>query len=621
MPVLGIVALLVLTPLGSLPICFYITGAIVWKVVVKTPILTVARLRNSTTYSPSDLGPQQIRLLDIHPGSHDDKICCKLCPANLDEAKYDALSYTWGNGYRQHEVEVDGCTFYVGENLYAALRHLRHSKNTRVMWIDAICINQADMEERKSQVNMMRRIYQQASTVVIWLGSPLDSYLDLGTRYVSRIAQAEKAEVNRIWQESSKWQKSVDKMLRDTWWDRAWVVQEAFLAKHAVVQCGKHVIPFDDLCNFITHPATIGRLSGLKSFPVFNLATTVQGVHNSVGDPQYGMLALAHQFRQRLATDSRDKIYAFMGLLNDDNNHLIQVDYTKSDETVFQDFAKASISRYRNLLPVALATESSTQASWCPSWAASMGPFEQFWPDRFKFPGWEDTNPFWRGGLDDVRWYPLQVPGRYLAAGGHPAMCRTDLPDPAMLAVKGFTYDIVVATSSDPVLQIFATWRTLLESWEALAFQYSPASEAEKSVAFTRTITANIPDSPIPNWRNWTPATRRRWMWRKATPREPKEHTIQDIMKAACGSRRFFVTANGTFGLGPSTTRAGDPVCVLLGSDVPFVLEAVKRKEGEIVILHKVRGQAYVDGAMVYEGDIKGDIEDGKIKLEEFFLI
>jgi hypothetical protein len=200
---------------------------------------------------------------------------------------------------------------------------------------------------------------------------------------------------------------------------------------------------------------------------------------------------------------------------------------------------------------------------------------------------------------------------------GTPAMCRTDLPDPEMLAVKGFTYDIVVATGSDPVLQIFATWRTLLELWEELAFQCSPASEVEKSLAFTRTITANISDSPIPNWRDWAPVTRRRWMWRKATPREPNEPTIQDIMKAACGSRRFFVTVNGTFGLGPSETRVGDPVCVLLGSDVPFVLEVVKGRKGEIELLHKVRGQAYVDGAMVYEGDIKQDVADGKIKLEE----
>jgi hypothetical protein len=116
-------------------------------------------------------------------------------------------------------------------------------------------------------------------------GQSSRNHLGIGVDYVSKIARAEKTEVNRIWQESSKWQKSVNRMLQDPWWDRAWVVQEAFLARHAVVQCGEHLIPFDDLCNFIIHPAIIGRLPGLKSFPVFNLAMTVQGVHNAVGDP------------------------------------------------------------------------------------------------------------------------------------------------------------------------------------------------------------------------------------------------------------------------------------------------------------------------------------------------
>jgi hypothetical protein len=179
-PVLFILALIILTPLVSLPICLYITGAISWKIVVKTPTLTVARLRNSTIYPSSELGPRQIRLLEIRPGRHQDQICCKLRLANLDQAQYDALSYTWGTGYRQHEIQVDGLSFYVGNNLYAALRHLRHLQETRVMWIDAICINQANIQERISQVKLMRRIYQQASTVVIWLGNPLETISVLG---------------------------------------------------------------------------------------------------------------------------------------------------------------------------------------------------------------------------------------------------------------------------------------------------------------------------------------------------------------------------------------------------------------------------------------------------------
>jgi hypothetical protein len=252
-------------------------------------------------------------------------------------------------------------------------------------------------------------------------------------------------------------------------------------------------------------------------------------------------------------------------------------------------------------------------------------------PDIMNITGHEDKSPLWRGGLDDKRWYPLQVDGKYSAAGGHKADCTTDLADPAMILVKGFTRDTVAFVGVEPMMQVFTTWWTILEDWETLAFQTSPAPEDEKRRSFDRTIAANIPDGPIPNWREWAPKTRRPWLPKNSTPQEPGEHTIQRIMIAGCDRRRFFVTENGTFGLGPTTMEVGDKVCVLLGSDVPFILEQVKRSAlrrfrnesipVELEVLHKVRGQAYLDGAMVYKGDIKQDIADAKIKLENFFLI
>jgi hypothetical protein len=57
----------------------------------------------------------------------------------------------------------------------------------------------------------------------------------------------------------------------------------------------------------------------------------------------------------------------------------------------------------------------------------------------------KNPHPFWRGGLDDIRWHPLQVPENYCAAGGHPALCQTDLADPSLISVQGFTYDTIKA--------------------------------------------------------------------------------------------------------------------------------------------------------------------------------
>jgi hypothetical protein len=594
----------------------------------------IASFRNRAVYESSPgLRSGEIRLLRILPGKLHDALYCELSTGNLENSEYEALSYTWGSVYRQKRIQVNRLPFSVGANLYDALLHLRHPDRARTMWIDAVCINQGDARERESQVKQMRQVYQRGSSVVIFLGNSRDQHLGLGIHYIKRLARANETEVNCIWQESSKWQKAIDKLLRAPWWHRAWVIQEAFLARRAVFQYGHHLIGFDELCSFVTNPAIMGRLSGLKGFAVFNLATTVQGMRQAVGDPQYGMLALAHQFRNCVSTDSRDKIYAFMGLLEDENNQLIPVDYRRTTEVIFQEFAKASINRYGTLLVVALAAENPSKASWCTSWSTVTGSFflAQYWPDILNMMGYESNSPFWRSGLDDKRWYPLQVDKKYRAAGGHEAICMTDLADPAMISVKGFTYDVVAFVGEVPMMQVFTTWWTILEKWETLAFQTSPAPEDEKRRAFDRTITANIPESPIPNWREWAPKTRRPWKLKRATPQAPEEHTIQHIMIAACDRRCFFVTKNGTFGLGSTTTKVGDKVCVLLGSDVPFIVQRVERSNlgryrnksipVELEVLHKVRGQAYLDGAMVYEGDIKQDIVDAKIELEDFFLI
>ena len=78
--------------------------------------------------------------------------------------------------------------------------------------------------------------------------------------------------------------------------------------------------------------------------------------------------------------------------------------------------------------------------------------------------------------------------------------------------------------------------------------------------------------------------------------------------------RRFFVTSQGRFGLGPASLRAEDVVCVLLGSDVPVVLQPGIRNQ------YFFRGQVYVDGLMDYEGNIQEDIANRKICLSDFTI-
>jgi hypothetical protein len=83
---------------------------------------------------------------------------------------YEALSYTWGSTEDPKSIECDAGTLKITRNCETALRHLRYPKTSRMLWIDAICINQVDIPERNQQVARMREIYKNATQVLIWLG-------------------------------------------------------------------------------------------------------------------------------------------------------------------------------------------------------------------------------------------------------------------------------------------------------------------------------------------------------------------------------------------------------------------------------------------------------------------
>lgn len=128
------------------------------------------------SYTYKTLQPGEIRLLRLLPSTTRwSKIRCTLEPAALrSNPDYKALSYTWGQEPPRHTILCEGRPFAVRENLYRALRRLRRATEPLVLWIDAICINQGDLDEKKSQIPMMSDIYYQAERVVIWLGESAD---------------------------------------------------------------------------------------------------------------------------------------------------------------------------------------------------------------------------------------------------------------------------------------------------------------------------------------------------------------------------------------------------------------------------------------------------------------
>lgn len=115
-----------------------------------------------------------IRLLSLYPNRDSNhRIECELFHDDIDNknrSPYEALSYTWGDASQTVNVQINGCAFPVTVNLEAALRALRYADKPRVLWVDALCINQNDIKERGEQVRIIWDIFQAADCVVVWLG-------------------------------------------------------------------------------------------------------------------------------------------------------------------------------------------------------------------------------------------------------------------------------------------------------------------------------------------------------------------------------------------------------------------------------------------------------------------
>jgi hypothetical protein len=165
----------------------------------------------------------EIRLLRIEPGTGPAQVKCSLFHAQLGESPtYDAVSYTWGldndpGSTKTTLISIDGArTMEVCENLGNALRFLRLKDKARVLWVDAICINQADPTERGHQVAQMGMIYSQATTVRVWLGLP-DELSSKAFRFLENSGTVRRMKEGII--ELDGWE-AVASLCRREYWDR-----------------------------------------------------------------------------------------------------------------------------------------------------------------------------------------------------------------------------------------------------------------------------------------------------------------------------------------------------------------------------------------------------------------
>jgi hypothetical protein len=175
---------------------------------------------SSYRYLPLPSEGEYIRLLCLLPNESDaEPLQCKLHNYSLQKSglrthRYEALSYVWGNPRETLPIYVDEDQFPVTVNLHAALSRLRDHSFERIIWVDAVCINQNNPEEQGQQVQLMAKIYSSAHLVIVWLGEKAED-TDGALENICSAANGKSTEHSK--------KETILNLLQRPWFQRIWV--------------------------------------------------------------------------------------------------------------------------------------------------------------------------------------------------------------------------------------------------------------------------------------------------------------------------------------------------------------------------------------------------------------
>ena len=301
--------------------------------------------REEIGYKPL-ISDQSIRLLELLPAEDDAApVTCVMNTqdrASADLPPYTALSYTWGDTRNTSQISINGQPVIVTENLLVALQHLRRA-GFRTLWVDALCINQADIAERTHQVKQMAEIYRGAERVIAWLGPSGDDSdtVFLAIERTGRLGSDFETSGLMEWLEGdTRFITAVQSLLERPYWERAWIIQEVVLAKHVQLMCGLNFVPWLAFDVFLGHLLHIGHY--------INSLRTIMGPLVKSAEEAFSLVLLKRRQDQRIrlysllqfskhakANDSRDKIFALVGLVRGTSTRTIEPSYQSSPCEVF----------------------------------------------------------------------------------------------------------------------------------------------------------------------------------------------------------------------------------------------------------------------------------------------
>jgi hypothetical protein len=672
----------------------------------------------------SPRGPE-IRLVQIHqqPAGHDeDLIHCSMVRApRISAVPFVALSYCWGDPKVTTAIYVNNRELQVTVNLEAALREIRKTRALESIWIDALCINQADIAEKEQQIPLMGDIYSSATCVLVWLGRSnreIDMFAWVTRHVPPDLDFDDAAACSSIYAELELDDELVSDMLGDVtvtkpgmrrvcalaclyarfclqpWWTRLWVLQEQALAKQLVFHCGPHSWDFMLLLRcFHVCVYGLGALEGqgdtedtrdylrvmsiaAKSNVVGSETLTLRqdpwdewlakkfdpmsyyaAMHSALGE----FLELRRVFqldksgvtlqealsrtRDAQATNQRDRVFAIMALLVQEQRSKIKIDYTSPPEVVFRDTIVASWEDWD--IPAGLALFTPVSAASLPSWVPDLaspnaathihgGDSGHTWITKATIPPptrIQDRDCiFWRGcPIDSITW-STGVPLDFEA---HPDLFVKAVRD---IRAEFRRASAIVMPGSDPIcfmerlkhrhgvshiMTLLLTRNptytdsdsdfesrldsALEEEWVADGIAVMRRGRSQHD-AIHKFILGRVREQGLSD------------QTEKAAVEESGAYMRFCMAAQFIASMRerslgftFFTTAKGFLGYTKAQVVAGDEIVLMVGMDYPLVL---RRQPGDDS--WRIMGLAFVSGLMNFKELERRYYNQGKLPLQEF---